>query len=217
MDEQLTKRRWNEIFYQYRYDYIHKHRLERKAKKIKEQLNESTDVEAKKKLRKELKTLLAESKKYSEHLSKKYKLKMLPDPLITAVNFQSELFFPTIEVISQEGDYLTVTIDRSYPKSALQKELADLLRKLDLVEGKKPKKSGRPKLIDPKLVAECSRNWRDFYTKWQKYSRGMSDKYSQTYISNTTLSALVMDRLKETFPNIEISTLNEYAKPYLMK
>jgi hypothetical protein len=217
MDEQLTKRRWDEIFYQYRKDYIYKHRLERKAKKIKEQLNETTGVEAKEDRKKELKKLLAKRKKNREDHSKKYKLKRLPDPFITAVNLQSKLFFPTIEVISQEGDYLTVTIDRSYPKSALKKELADLLRSLDLAEGKKSKKSGRPKLIDPKIVAECSRNWRDFYTKWQRYSQGMSDQYSKTYISNTTLSALVMDRLKETFPNIEISTLNEYAKPYLMK
>jgi len=218
MNESTAKKRWNQIFYNYRKDYLEKYRLERKAERIKGRLKPCDNDNDRKSLRKDLDKTLADLKKYDEHLKKKYKLNRLPDPVELKDNkLQAGSLLPIIEVLSQNGDFLKVKIDRSYPKSVIQRELGEKLKSLDLSEGKKYKKSGRPKLVDPQLVSDRAQYWRGFYKTWQKHSGEMSDEYSKKYISNTTLSALVIERLKEDFPKIKKSTLNEYAKPYLMK
>ncbi len=219
MNESTAKKRWNQIFYNYRKDYLKKYRLERKAERIEGRLKPCDNDNDRKSLRKDLEKTLADLKKYDEHLLKKYKLKKrLPDPVRLKDNeFQAGSLLPIIEVLSQNGDFLKVKIDRSYPNSVIQRELREILKSIDLSEGKKYKKSGRPKLVDPKLVRERARYWHDFYTTWQKYADGMPDEYSKKVIANTTLSALVIERLKEIFPKIKESTLNEYSKPYLMK
>ncbi len=215
-DITLARNRWLYIWFDYRKDYKKKCLLEKKAKKTEEQINNIKDGRSKRKLRKDYEKILAELKECDKFLLEKYRLKRLLDPSnFTDDDFQVSPFLPSVEVVSKEDDYIKVKIDRSYPYDAIQKKLIETMKALDEAEGKKHKKSGRPKLIrDPQVIRDCAKSWHEYFSLLQKCAAGIENKDFQIKIRSTTISELVLEHLKEVFPHIQESTLKEYSKPY---
>lgn len=213
-DITLARNRWLYILFDYRKDYKKKYLLEKKAEKTEEQINNIKDGRSKRKLRKDYEKVLTELKEYDKLLLEKYRLKRLLDPFnFIDDDFQVSPFLPSVEVVSKDDDYIKVKIDRSYAYDAIQKELIEIMKALDEAEGKKHKKSGRPKLIrDPQIIRDCAKSWHELFTLLQKYPGGNKD--FQIKIRNTMVSELVLEHLKEVFPYIQESTLKEYSKPY---
>lgn len=223
MDQQAvtSKNRWFQILFDYRKDYKKKYLDERKAKRIEGEISKTKDQRSKAKLRKELNRIQSEIKQQDEYLLEKYRLKRLLDPF----NFSDEDFqdspFIILEVTSQKDDWLTVKIDRSFPHTLIKNRLSMIMKDLDEAEGKKLKKSGRPKRINEStIISNTAKFWRQHYTKLQKIfekSSGSAEDDFVRKIKYTTVSDLVLDELKEIYPYLKKSTLHEYAKPYQSK
>lgn len=215
-----SKNRWIEILVDYRKDYKKKYLSERKAKKIEQQVGLAKDKHSKAELKKELNAILSEVKQQDEYLMQKYRLKKLLDPFkVSDEDFQDSPFI-VVEVVSLEDDWLTVRIDRSFSATLIKDKVSTIMKDLDEVEGRKPKKSGRPRRIsEPATVSKTAKSWREHYTRLQKiFERsprpvGAVDDFI-TKIRNTTVSELVMDELREIYPHLKENTLREYAKPY---
>jgi len=215
----VAKNRWFQILFDYRKDYKKKHLAEIKAKKIKQQLDSTEDEGTRTDLKKRHRAVLAEIKNRDEYLLKKYRLKRLLQPFNFIDNdFQVSPFILPVEVLSQKGHLLTVRIDRMYSYDAIQKHLVETLKNLDVAEGKKIKKSGRPKRIhDPNVIRDCAKHWHDHFLLLQKNPEIISDDAFQTKIKSTMVSELVLDELTKIFPYLKKSTLREYAKPFHSK
>lgn len=211
MNSEQTKNRFYRIFSNYRKDYKPKYLLELKA----DSMDDGPEKDE----------ILVRIKKCEFDLKEKYRLVRLISPedpsKVIDADFNNPMFMPVIEKIShdKEGNSLTIRIDLSYSLTEIRKAVDDMVKDTFLERDGKVNRAGRPSRVDEGKVRETAKHMHEHYRRLRKLiernpDTNALDEELKKKVNITNDSDLVLEELKSIYPQLEETTLTEYAKPY---